>query len=432
MNIEKASDQEQRVLECLPTPQQAITVLAVERLLGFKESQAKKLLKEMTDKGLIAKRGRGRTAYYVRAENIKIDREPQSVTSKEIVVSKAMGEPLVKTSEYRSFILEIKQRIQASQIKAAIAVNQELLLLYWDLAERIVTKQQQAAWGDGFLLQISKDLKTEFPEMKGFSKRNLEGMRQWHQFWVAESAIALQLVAQIPWGHNLTIVTKIKDIDEALFYVQKTIQNNWSRSVLTHQIEGRLYQREGKAITNFETRLPEPQSDLARETLKDPYNFDFLMLREKHDERELESALIENVTRFLLELGAGFSYLGRQYKLEVGGDEFFIDLLFYHVQLHCYFVIELKAVKFKPEFAGKLGFYISAVDGILKTEQDNPTIGLLICKSKNDVVVEYTLRDIHKPIGVSEYIITQNLPDELRSSLPSIEEIEAQLGVDDE
>jgi predicted nuclease of restriction endonuclease-like (RecB) superfamily len=432
MNIEKASDQEQRVLECLPTPQQAITVLAVERLLGFKESQAKKLLKEMTDKGLIAKRGRGRTAYYVRAENIKIDREPQSVTSKEIVVSKAMGEPLVKTSEYRSFILEIKQRIQASQIKAAIAVNQELLLLYWDLAERIVTKQQQAAWGDGFLLQISKDLKTEFPEMKGFSKRNLEGMRQWHQFWVAESAIALQLVAQIPWGHNLTIVTKIKDIDEALFYVQKTIQNNWSRSVLTHQIEGRLYQREGKAITNFETRLPEPQSDLARETLKDPYNFDFLMLREKHDERELESALIENVTRFLLELGAGFSYLGRQYKLEVGGDEFFIDLLFYHVQLHCYFVIELKAVKFKPEFAGKLGFYISAVDGILKTEQDNSTIGLLICKSKNDVVVEYTLRDIHKPIGVSEYIITQNLPDELRSSLPSIEEIEAQLGVDDE
>jgi predicted nuclease of restriction endonuclease-like (RecB) superfamily len=432
MNIEKASAQEQRVLECLPTSQQAITVLAVERLLGFKEFQAKKLLKEMTDKGLIGKRGRGRTVYYVRAENIKIGREPQSVTSKEIVVSKVIGEPLVKTSEYRSFILEIKQRIQVSQIKAAIAVNQELLLLYWDLAERIVTKQQQAAWGDGFLLQISKDLKTEFPEMKGFSKRNLEGMRQWYQFWVAESAIALQLVAQIPWGHNLTIVTKIKDIDEALFYVQKTIQNNWSRSVLTHQIEGRLYQREGKAITNFETRLPEPQSDLARETLKDPYNFDFLMLREKHDERELESALIENVTRFLLELGAGFSYLGRQYKLEVGGDEFFIDLLFYHVQLHCYFVIELKTVKFKPEFAGKLGFYISAVDGILKTEQDNPTIGLLICKSKNDVVVEYTLRDIHKPIGVSEYMITQNLPDELKSSLPSIEEIEAELGVGDE
>jgi predicted nuclease of restriction endonuclease-like (RecB) superfamily len=218
MNIEKASDQEQRVLECLPTPQQAITVIAVEHLLGFKESQAKKLLKEMTDKGLIGKRGRGRTAYYVRAENIKIGCEPQPVMSKEIVVSKAIDEPLVKTSEYRSFILEIKQRIQTSQIKAAIAVNQELLLLYWDLAERIVTKQQQAAWGDGFLLQISKDLRTEFPEMKGFSKRNLEGMRQWYQFWVAESAIALQIVAQIPWGHNLTIVTKIKDIDEALFY----------------------------------------------------------------------------------------------------------------------------------------------------------------------------------------------------------------------
>ncbi len=429
MNIEKASDQEQRVLECLPTPQQAITALAVERLLGFKESQAKKLLKEMTDKGLIEKRGRGSTAYYVRAENIKISREQsQAVTSKEVVVSEAIGEPLVKTSEYRSFIREIKQRIQSAQIKAAVSVNQELLHLYWDLAERIVAKQQETAWGDRFLGQMSQDLKIEFPEMKGFSRRNLEFMRQWYRFWAAESVIAKQVVSQIPWGHNLVIIGKIKNIEEAVFYVQKTIQNNWSRSVLTHHIEGGLYQREGKAITNFETRLPEPQSDLAREMLKDPYNFDFLMLREKHDEQELESALIENVTRFLLELGAGFSYLGRQYKLEVGGDEFFIDLLFYHVQLHCYFVIELKAVKFKPEFAGKLGFYISAVDGILKTERDNPTIGLLICKSKNDVVVEYTLRDIHKPIGVSEYMITQNLPDELKSSLPSIEEIEAELG----
>lgn len=341
-----------------------------------------------------------------------------------------MSESLVKTSEYKTFIQEIKRRIQAAQIKAAIAVNQELLCLYWDLAEQIVLKQQQAVWGDGFLLQMSKDLKAEFPEMKGFSKRNLEGMLQWYRFWRAEPTIALQLVAQIPWGHNLTIVAKIKNIDEAMFYVQKTIVNNWSRSVLTHQIETRLYQREGKAITNFEARLPEPQSDLARETLKDPYNFDFLMLRGKHDEQEMESALIENITRFLLELGEGFSYVGRQYKLEVGGDEFFIDLLFYHIKLHCYFVVELKTVKFKPEFAGKLGFYVSAVDGILKMEQDNPTIGLLICKSKNDVVVEYTLRDIHKPIGVSEYMITQNLPDELRSSLPSIEEIEAELGGD--
>jgi predicted nuclease of restriction endonuclease-like (RecB) superfamily len=253
-------------------------------------------------------------------------------------------------------------------------------------------------------------------------------MRQWYRFWSAESVIALQVVAQIPWGHNLTIITKIKSIDEAVFYVQKTIQNNWSRSVLTHQIEGGLYQRQGKAITNFEATLPAPQSDLARQMLKDPYNFDFLMLREKHDEQELENTLIEQITRFLLELGAGFSYLGRQYRLEVAGDEFFMDLLFYHVRLHCYVVIELKTVKFKPEFAGKLNFYISAVDGILKTEQDSPTIGILICKSKNDTVVEYALRDINKPIGVSEYMITQSLPDDLKSSLPSIEEIEAELG----
>jgi predicted nuclease of restriction endonuclease-like (RecB) superfamily len=312
------------------------------------------------------------------------------------------------------------------------AVNQELLHLYWDLAELIVLKQQEATWGDRFLSQMSKDLQAEFPDTKGFSKRNLELMRQWYGFWSAESAIAKQLVAQIPWGHNLTIIGKVKNVDEAVFYIQKTIQNNWSRSVLTHQIESQLYLRSGQAITNFEATLPTPQSDLAKQTLKDPYNFDFLMLREKHDEQELENALVEHITKFLLELGAGFSYLGRQYPLEVAGDKFVMDLLFYHVRLHCYVVVELKTVKFQPEFAGKLNFYISAVDGILKTDQDSPTIGILICKSKNDTVVEYSLRDIHKPIGVSEYTITHNLPEEFKSSLPSIEDIEAELGDNDE
>jgi predicted nuclease of restriction endonuclease-like (RecB) superfamily len=209
--------------------------------------------------------------------------------------------------------------------------------------------------------------------------------------------------------------------------VQKIIQNNWSRAVLTHQIESGLYGRAGKAITNFKATLPLPQSDLARQTLKDPYSFDFLTLREKHDEKELEDALINQIAGFLLEMGSGFSYIGRQYRLEINGDEFFIDLLFYHIRLHCYVVVELKVVKFKPEFAGKLNFYVSAVDSILKTEQDNPTIGILICKSKNKTVVEYALKDIHKPIGVSEYLITKNLPDEFKSSLPSIEEIEAEL-----
>lgn len=339
-----------------------------------------------------------------------------------------MTQSIIKTEDYLAFIQDIKQRIQGAQIKASVAVNQALLHLYWELAERIVAKQQESAWGDGFLLQMSRDLQAEFPDLKGFSLRNLKYMRQWFQFWSVAPAIGQQLVAQIPWGHNLVIISKIKTTEQALFYVQKTIQNNWSRVVLTHQIESGLYLREGKAVTNFKATLPEPHSDLARQMLKDPYHFDFLMLKERHDEQELENALIEHITRFLLELGAGFSYLGRQYKLEVDGDEFFIDLLFYHVRLHCYVVVELKTVKFKPEFAGKLNFYISAVDEILKAEQDNPTIGILICKSKKDTVVEYALRNINKPIGVSEYTITQNLPEELKSSLPSIEEIEAELG----
>lgn len=355
---------------------------------------------------------------------------------------------IIRNADYSAFIKDVKQRIQTAQIKAAVRVNQELLGLYWVLGEQIIEKQYEASWGDGFLEQMSHDLLAEFPEMKGFSRRNLYDMRRWVLFWQQAAAklgiefclqsvdqfakqpasqFVRQLVAQIPWGHNLLIINKIKDFDEALFYVRKTIENNWSRAVLTHQIESGLYQRDGKAISNFEATLPAPQSDLAIQTLKDPYNFDFLMLRERHDERELENALVDHVTKFLLELGAGFSYLGRQFRLEIGGDEFFIDLLFYHVRLHCYVVVELKTDKFTPEFAGKLNFYISAVDGELKGEQDNPTIGILICKSKNDTVVEYSLKDVNKPIGVSEYAITKNLPDELKSSLPTIEEIEAEV-----
>jgi predicted nuclease of restriction endonuclease-like (RecB) superfamily len=315
-----------------------------------------------------------------------------------------------------------------------------LLHLYWDLAELIVLKQQEATWGDRFITQMSKDLKDEFPDQNGLSKRNLELMRQWYRFWSADSAIVQQAatqlekpsimseIFQIPWWHNVVIISKIKNADEAIFYVQKTIQNNWSRSVLTHQIESQLYLRDGQSLTNFAATLPAPQSDLAKQILKDPYNFDFLMLREKHDEQELENALVEHITKFLLELGSGFSYLGRQYLLEVGGDKFVMDLLFYHVRLHCYVVVELKTVKFQPEFAGKLNFYTSALDGIMKTEQDNPTIGLLICKSKNDTVVEYSLRGSNQPIGISEYMITQYLPEEFKSSLPSIEDIEAELG----
>ena len=338
-----------------------------------------------------------------------------------------MTEKIITTHDYKNFISEIKQRIKTTQIRAAVTVNQELLKLYWDMAVQITEKQKNSEWGDGFLIQMSRDLQAEFPDIKGFSLRNLKYMRQWYQFWLADAVIGQQLVAQIPWGHNLVIISKVKDIEEGLFYVHQTLQNNWSRAVLTHQIESNVYQRQGKSISNFQATLPAPHSDLASQTLKDPYIFDFLSLTEHHNERELENALIEHITRFLLELGAGFSYLGKQYKLEISGDDFFIDLLFYHVKLHCYVVVELKTGKFKPEFAGQLNFYISAVDNTLKSERDNPTIGILICKSKNNTVVEYALKSIQNPIGVSEYSITQSLPDEFKSSLPSIEAIEAEL-----
>jgi predicted nuclease of restriction endonuclease-like (RecB) superfamily len=231
----------------------------------------------------------------------------------------------------------------------------------------------------------------------------------------------------IPWGQNLHIITKCKEINQALFYVQKTIENSWSRAVLRHQIESQLYERKGKALTNFSNTLPKPQSDLANELTKDPYQFDFLTLRERYNERELEDGLMEHITKFLMELGQGFAFVGRQHKLSVGGKDFYIDLLFYHVKLYCYVVVELKVVDFEPEFAGKLNFYISAVDGEIRGERDNPTIGILICKSKNKTIVEYALKDINKPIGVSEYRLSDVLPKELKSSLPSIKEIEEEL-----
>jgi len=346
---------------------------------------------------------------------------------------------LIKDEEYRDWIVSIKSRVQASQIKAAVAVNYAMLELYWFLGEPIIQRQETAKWGDGFLKQMRKDLASEFPEIKGFSHRNLKYMRQWVQFWteapeIGQQAVARlpagapQLAARIPWGHNLRILEKLNDPAEALFYVKKTIQNNWSRAVLTHQIESGLHVREGRAIDNFDATLPKPESDLARQLLRDPYNFDFLTLTQRHNERELEDGLIDHLTKFLLELGAGFAFVGRQYKINVDGDDYSIDLLFYHLRLHCYVVIDLKVVKFKPEFAGKLNLYISAVDSQVRTEADNPTIGILICKSKSDIKIEYSLRDLTKPIGVSEYQITESLPDELRSSLPTIEQIEAELG----
>jgi len=359
----------------------------------------------------------------------------------------------LQTTEYKQFMLDIKSKIQSSQIKAAIKVNVDLLKLYWNIAEMIVEKQKSSSWDDGLIDSISKDLKREFPRMKGFSKRNIEIMRQWYTFWSSSTVITKQVVSQmenekvqqvvaqledtksrqvmdeifkIPWGHNILIITKIKEIEIAKFYIEKTIENAWSRAVLLHQIESSLHIRDKKSINNFDASLPPAQSDLAKALLKDPYRFDFLNLREKHDELELENSLTEHMTKFLLELGSGFAFVGRQYKLVVGGDEFKIDLLFYHIRLKCYIVVELKTVKFKPEFAGQLNFYVSAVDGEIRETNDNPTLGILICKSKNDTVVEYALQRVNSPIGVSEYELTSVLPDEFKSSLPSIEEIEAE------
>jgi len=337
-------------------------------------------------------------------------------------------------TDYHIFIKEIKEKVYRSQIKASISVNRELLYLYWEIAKGIVEKQRNSNWGDKVVERLSEELKMEFPHMKGFSKRNIELMRKWYIYWNEDftkqdvSQLSLENIFQIPWGHNIKIIQKSRSKEEAIFYVNKTIENNWSRNVLVHQIEARLYGREGKAVSNFKEKLPDTHSDLAIQTLKDPYLFDFLTLTERYNERELEDALVDNITKFLLELGAGFSYIGRQYKLEVGNEEFYIDLLFYHVRLHSYVVIELKTGDFKPEYAGKLNFYVSVVDDKLANKEvDRPTIGILICKSKNDMVVEYSLKGIEKPIGVSEYELTQVLPNELKSALPSVEELEAEL-----
>ena len=339
----------------------------------------------------------------------------------------------VVTDDYKAWIEEVKKKVRNSQIKASVKINYEMLDLYWNLGNDICEKQKQAKWGDAFLKVMSNDLQKAFPGVSGFSVENLKHIRYWYNFYT-NSKSGLQAVTQIekmvksiPWGHNQRIMYKCKDVQEALFYIQKTMDNNWSRNVLVHQIESDLYTRQGKAVNNFQVKLPEPQSDLAEQTLKDPYNFDFLALREEYNERELEDALVEQITQFLLELGTGFSFIGKQVEIKVGESNFYMDLLFYHVKLHCYVVIELKTEKFKPEFAGQLNFYVTAVNKNMKTELDNQTIGILICKDKDDVVAEYSLENISQPIGIAQYELTKVLRKEFESSLPTIEEIEEEL-----
>lgn len=327
---------------------------------------------------------------------------------------------------YADWLAEIKARVRAARQRAVLAANAELMRLYWQIGRDILNQQASQGWGAKVIERLAQDLRDAFPEMKGFSRANLMYMRAFSEAW-SESEIVQQAVGQLPWGQNVLLLTRLKDRELRLRYAEQACRDGWSRTTLDVQIKNRLHERQGQAITNFESRLPAPHSELAHETLKDPYLFDFLGLGDEAHEREIENALVRHITRFLLELGTGFAFVGKQQRLEVAGDEFFIDLLFYHTRLKCYVVVELKATAFKPEHAGQLNFYLSAVDAQIKAPDDKPTIGLLLCKSQNRLVAEYALSGIDKPIGVAEYQLVRALPEPLVTSLPTVEQLESEL-----
>ena len=332
---------------------------------------------------------------------------------------------LMNSNEYLHIVESIKQEIRTAQYRAAVSVNRELLILYHSIGEVI---NAHKTWGSKFVENLAADIKLSFPDATGYSVRNLKYMAKF-ALRFPDKEIVQAALAQITWYHHIALMDKVKNADEHIWYAEQAAQNGWSRNVLVHQIESGLYQRQvlAEKVSTFETRLPSPQSELAAQTMKDPYIFDFIPFKADMVERDIEQALVKDVTKLLLELGTGFAFLGNQYHLNVGGDDFYIDLLFYNLNLRCYVVIELKTGEFKPEYAGQLNFYLSAVDGILKKEQDNPSIGLLLCKSKNDLVAEYSLKDMSKPIGVSAYQITNCLPEELERQLPSVEDIQKRI-----
>ena len=345
----------------------------------------------------------------------KKNRPPPSLPSSESTALPA---------EYALWLAELKHRIQSAQQRAALAVNQELVLLYWQIGGDILERQQAKGWGAKVVDQISKDLSAAFPDMKGFSRRNLLYMRSFAEAW-PDREFVQQAVAQLPWGQNLLLLTKLKTREEREWYAAKAIENGWSRTVMWHHISTQLQQRSGQAMTNFAARLPAADSELARQTLKDPYLFDFLGVSEQAHERDIEEAMTRHVTKLLMELGEGFAFAGRQVNVEVEGQDFYIDLLFYNYRLHRFLVVELKAGEFKPEHAGQLNFYVTLVDEQIKSDEDKPTLGLLLCKQQHRVVAEYALRGMTQPIGIAEYRL--KLPDDLAKYLPSIEQIEAEL-----
>lgn len=361
--------------------------------------------------------------------------------------------------KYLDFLHEVKSLIRQGHYKAALAVNTTLIQTYWMLGQRIAQQQALFEGRNNYVEQLAKDLRAEFPEMKGFSRSNLFYIRRFYQFYANSSVqqlvglnetpfdrtsvqqvVALEVEASVqqtvglnfdllsvPWGHHVLLLDKAKTVDEALFYLHQTIENNWSRAILSMQIEQDLYSRQGKAITNFHQTLPEKQALVAGQILKDPYNFGFLTLEPKAQEMDIERQLTEHITKFLLELGKGFAFIGRQYPLQVGDKDYRLDLLFYHIRLRCFVVVDLKVVEFEPEFVGKINFYLSVVDNQLKTTDDQPSIGIILCKNKNKLEVEYALQGMSKPIRVSEFTVTQALPAELKSNLPTVDEFENEL-----
>lgn len=372
-----------------------------------------------------------------------------------------MDTPQSNEANYRDLLLTVKQQIHSAQARAALAVNSALIQLYWNLGKQIAENQALFEGRNSYISQLSKDLREEFPDFTGFSSRNLFYVRKFYQFYSeisVQQLVALNpssgenpvqqpvapdaeeatqgresisnLVQFVPWGHHVLILNKIKVVEEALFYLKQTTEHAWTRNLLAIQIEQKLYQRQGKAITNFNTTLPKEQAQLAGQLLKDPYNFGFLTLEAQAKELDIEKQLTAHITRFLLELGKGFAFIGRQYPLQVGTKDYRLDLLFYHIRLRCFVVIDLKTGEFEPEFAGKMNFYLSVVDDQLKKSGDHPSIGIILCKSKDRLEVEYALQGMTKPIGVSEFTLTHSLPPELKASLPTIEEFENELNKD--
>lgn len=349
-------------------------------------------------------------------------------------MKKTIKNDVFSIQEYAATLAEIKKQIKQAQVKAILSVNKELVALYWFMGKTIVEREQQYGWGAQVIDRLAQDLQREFPGIKGFSRSNLFSMRA---FYTAYRSIVQEALGQlqtlsvflIPWWHNLILLNKLKDCTERLWYAKKALEYGWSGNMLDSWIKSDLYRREGKAITNFPQTLPMPDSDMAQQSFKDPYIFDFLTLHKEHAERDLERGLMDNIQRLLLEMGKGFAFVGRQYHLEISNKDYYIDLLFYHYKLRCFIVVELKAREFDPRDAGQINFYLSAVDDLVRGPDDSPTIGLLLCKTKDNFTAEYALRNLSSPIGIAEYEteIFKKLPKELKSSLPTVEEIEAEL-----